>query len=637
MPKHFLAICLCIVTLYGCQSSNQSSLPRQTADSAKPTPAIEATTSSAEALRQRYSTPEDRQSASILRRAAAALNAGNFLAASQQLLQVPVNPLLADVYHRLLAATELGRSNPFAAAESLLLTRATVVADVTLINGVCSKLGASECVVLMQVILQQLANVNTRADQDAVWATLQNTSMRSLSNTAAARELVAKLTAQALRMPELGATRAKVQRTVAQWIALRRTMTAAGSVPQAQSVWADWQRQNANHPAALTPPTALAQLMNYTAPTISVMLPMTGRLAAVGRAVRDGFVAGYLADLSQPTAATKPSVNATFFDSNVHSDAKLAQLSQENASSVIVGPLVKQRAQGVVAALSLFTVPANEDSNLQSILLLNRVGDTSVLPANTNAPTIHQFAAAIEDEALTLSENLKALGHQRLLVITNQKPWATRAKRALLEQWPGPTSVAEFQRPREITGAVGKAMGVEASQNRRDQLAKLLDEEIEFLPRERKDIDAVVTFTDGLESTALVPALKFHFADELPVFATSQTARAADLGALAGFQVTELPLLAEPRATGQNLSAAFKLADSPLVELYALGLDAYRLATWTQWFQQNRAALAADTAVTLEAASGTLTLSREGLIKRALTLAAIDPRGRLQTSSKQPR
>jgi outer membrane PBP1 activator LpoA protein len=85
------------------------------------------------------------------------------------------------------------------------------------------------------------------------------------------------------------------------------------------------------------------------------------------------------------------------------------------------------------------------------------------------------------------------------------------------------------------------------------------------------------------------------------------------------------------------LSAAFKLADSPLVELYALGLDAYRLATWTQWFQQNRAALAADTAVTLEAASGTLTLSREGLIKRALTLAAIDPRGRLQTSSKQPR
>jgi outer membrane PBP1 activator LpoA protein len=180
-------------------------------------------------------------------------------------------------------------------------------------------------------------------------------------------------------------------------------------------------------------------------------------------------------------------------------------------------------------------------------------------------------------------------------------------------------------------------MGVEASQNRRDQLAKLLDEEIEFLPRERKDIDAVVTFTDGLESKALVPALKFHFADELPVFATSQTARAADLGALAGFQVTELPLLAEPRAIGQNLSAAFKLADSPLVELYALGLDAYRLATWTQWFQQNRAALAADTAVTLEAASGTLTLSREGLIKRALTLAAIDPRGRLQTSSKQPR
>lgn len=637
MPKHFLAICICIVTVYGCQSSNQSSLPRQTADSARAAPAIEAATSSSDALRQRYSTPADRQAANTLRRAAAALDAGNLQAASQQLLQVPGNPRLADVYYRLLAATQLGRSDPLAAAESLLLTRATVAADARLINEICSKLGASECVVLMQVIAQQLATANTRSDQDATWATLQDTSARPLSNTPTARELAAKLAARALLMPELSAASAKVQRTAAQWIALHRTMTAAASVPQAQAAWTAWQRQNANHPAALIPPTALAQLMNYTAPKISVMLPMTGRLAAVGRAVRDGFVAGYLADRSQNATAPNSSVNATFFDSNVHSDAKLAQLSEENASSVIVGPLVKQRAQGVVAALSLSAAPTNEDSNLRSILLLNRVADTGILPARTNALSVHQFAAAIEDEALTLSENLKALGHQRLLVITNQEPWAARAKRALLERWPGPTSVAEFQRPREITDAVGTAMGVEASQNRRDQLAQLLGEEIEFLPRERKDIDAVVTFTNGLESKALVPALKFHFADELPVFATSQTARAADLSALVGFQVTELPLLAKPSAIGQNLSAAFNLRDSRLVELYALGLDAYRLATWTHWLRQNSNALAADTQITLEAASGTLTLARQGLVKRTLTLAAIDPRGRLQTSSKRPR
>jgi hypothetical protein len=78
-------------------------------------------------------------------------------------------------------------------------------------------------------------------------------------------------------------------------------------------------------------------------------------------------------------------------------------------------------------------------------------------------------------------------------------------------------------------------MGVSDSQQRREQMAKLLDEELEFLPRERKDLEAIVAFIDGLQSKALVPALRFHFADELPVFATSQTARSQDLDELANF------------------------------------------------------------------------------------------------------
>jgi outer membrane PBP1 activator LpoA protein len=246
---------------------------------------------------------------------------------------------------------------------------------------------------------------------------------------------------------------------------------------------------------------------------------------------------------------------------------------------------------------------------------------------------VYQFAAAIEDEALTLAENLESLGHTRLMVVSNGEPWAERAKEALYAQWQGPIVEANFQQTKDLTRAVGDAMDVSGSQLRREQLTALLNEDLEFLPRERKDLEAVVAFTDGLQSKALVPALRFHFADELPVFATSQTARSQDLDELSNFRIAELPLLANPDATAKSMTATFALKDNPLIEFFALGLDAYRLATWTHWLNENRDVLGEQHALTLSLASGTLTLGRQSAIKRRLAMAIIDRRGNVRPTT----
>ena len=57
---------------------------------------------------------------------------------------------------------------------------------------------------------------------------------------------------------------------------------------------------------------------------------------------------------------------------------------------------------------------------------------------------------------------------------------------------------------------------------------------------------------------------------------------------LANFRITELPLLTKPNATARSMTATFDLKDNPLIEFFALGLDAYRLATWTHWLNENR-------------------------------------------------
>lgn len=500
-----------------------------------------------------------------------------------------------------------------------------------MIHEICLELGAIDCAVETKVMTQLLSGRYIQTSQDQMWAALQDNSIKAVPNTGPRSETARHLSNAARRIPQFQSDGVEIRNTSLLWLDLHRTIIGAGSVPMAQSAWRNWRENNSRHSAAKLPPTPLQRLQDYRPPKISVLLPLSGRLTPVGNAVRNGFVTGYLEDLAPTEPAEASAADITFFDSNQHDDLALVALSEEIGSDVIIGPLVKDRALGVLNVLTDYRANATAESKASSVVLLNRVRNmenTATEPRN-----VYQFAAAIEDEALTLAENLASLGHSRLMVVSNDEPWAKRAKQALFANWQGPIVEANFQQTKDLTRAIGDAMAVSGSQKRREQIAKLLDEELEFLPRARKDLEAVVAFIDGLQSKALVPALKFHFADGLPVFATSQTARSQDLGELANFRIAELPMLANPDPIARSMTTTFDLKENPLVEFFALGLDAYRLATWTHWLNQNTEALGDRQSLTLAMASGTLTLGRQGSIKRMLDIAIIDQRGVLQPAN----
>ncbi len=142
-------------------------------------------------------------------------------------------------------------------------------------------------------------------------------------------------------------------------------------------------------------------------------------------------------------------------------------------------------------------------------------------------------------------------------------------------------TIQEFDDIKTITESVGRAMRVEASSARHASISKLLGLELEFLPRAREDVDAIVALVTNLEATALAPALRFHFANELPVYASSQSVRGSQsdaLDALNGFRVSELPwqLFEDPLYT--SMADVFALRNNPLAALYALGIDAFRVS-----------------------------------------------------------
>jgi uncharacterized protein len=329
-----------------------------------------------------------------------------------------------------------------------------------------------------------------------------------------------------------------------------------------------WRAQHPRHPAAIWVPTALRRV---EAPSVgprqfALLLPTTGPLADAGRAVRDGFMAAFYYAGSDSVVRV--------YDSNAGNMTDLYDRAVREGAQVVVGPLDKAKVVEMNAVANR-TVP---------VLALNYLPD-----GTTPSAGLLQFGLAIEDDARAIARRMYADGQIRVVVLEADADWAHRASRAFAEQFTALGGVvattATAEDARTITDVVGSTLLVDASTARLDELSATLGVKPEFLPRRRTDIDAIVAFVGPVQARALNPALAFHFATAIPVYATAQatgTASGTELADLNGFRLTELPWQIYPSSLRTGVNTAFALVRSPLAPLYALGVDAYRVADRAQ-------------------------------------------------------
>ena len=631
----------------GCQSTPESAevqnkVPRDRGDTTLPTQNSE-----------KYSNKQYRSANKLLDKALRQISAEESLSALDVLKDLDAENLpssLRNQYIRL-SAIAYGQLGEQAQALALInLVSEPSQQDLELIVQLCNGLQKYSCSARYLIQIQQSYGALSQAAakkqniHDAIWSALM------LADS-----------------PELPFTNSLEPG----WWSLRNSVVRSGSVDRAKLALLQWTRRNPNHSAVQRLPNMLEQLQDYQPPKIALILPLTGRLSNAGDAVRDGFLGGYFADsrlYPQPNTQSNAPSNAqletlnrlfqpeqggvvernflqepsplagaqaarprslTLYDSASAPLSDLVARAKADGADLIIGPLRKDKAQTVAELAAQANMPA---------LLLNYLEQA---PETQNSPSaltqrseIYQLGTAIENEAATLANALMGSEHQRVLVVHSGQTWSQRALAEFQTLWPFPVSVARFDQIKEVTGAVGGSMGVADSVARKNELTQLFDQEIQFLPRARQDLDAVVALTSNVESRALVPALRFHFADNLPVYATSQSIRGdGNIRELAGFTVTELPLLTSPNLDMRNLVSTYNLAESPLVELYALGYDAYQLATWIHLMSQSpRASM--QQALRLTMATGIIQLSPNGRFQRTLDMVKIDRRGRLKEIEK---
>lgn len=370
-----------------------------------------------------------------------------------------------------------------------------------------------------------------------------------------------------------------------------------------------WRSAHPDHPAANPLPGGLDFLVSNgpRQGKVALLLPLSGELAPAGTAVLDGFLAAYYAD----RAAGGPANELLVIDLDKSPSASGAyEEAVRQGASLVVGPLSKEGLADMATQLER-PVP---------ILALNRIDQ--ILPASGSA--LVQLSLAPEDEAAGLGEFAFGSGARRAVIIGPAGDWGSKVEAALRARWTalGGTvaSSATYGDYEEYSGSVKSTLALDGSEQRATDLRAALNQDIEFTPRRRQDIDVIFLLSrNGTEARSIKPLLAFHYAGDLPVYALSSIYNGASDDRnqdLNGIRLLEMPwVLGENPALRSTLAAAG--SDENYTRLNALGADAYLVQSGFGRLQSGADAL-------FRGNTGVLTMEPSLSIHRDLSAAKFD-------------
>ena len=356
------------------------------------------------------------------------------------------------------------------------------------------------------------------------------------------------------------------------WLSLARSVKGAGTLEQQQADIDTWKAQNPQHPAALQLPTTLAQLRALTSEPltkIALLLPQDGQLASVAKALREGFMAAHY---QAQQAGQNPPAIQVFDSSRLTSMDEFYRQAQAAGVQLVVGPLEKNLVKQL-----------NSREQLPITTLALNYSDAG----NEGPPQLFQFGLAAEDEAREVARRAWADGKRSAVAMVPKGEWGDRVLDAFRKSWQakGGTLIAaeHVDQPVELAQQVADLFQLRKSEGRAQRLQSTVGTDVAAQPSRRQDIDFMFLAATPQQAQQIKPTMVFQYAGDVPVYATSHLftnsndhAQYMDLN---GVRFCETPWLLDANdPLRQQVTAQWPQASGSLGRLYAMGIDAYRLA-----------------------------------------------------------
>jgi outer membrane PBP1 activator LpoA protein len=365
-----------------------------------------------------------------------------------------------------------------------------------------------------------------------------------------------------------------------------------------------WQTAYPNHPAAmlLMPELREQDRLAQTYPEqIALLLPLRTQQQAAA-AIRDGFLAAYLGNPNNGGTQIR------IYDTDELGSQQAYLQAQLDGAAFIVGPLLKPAVEQIVAS-----------SGFVPTLALNRIDNAMPVPSN-----FFQFGLAPEDEASEVARHAIERGAQTAVALFPNSDWGLRLYDSFQREFASLggrvlESRAYDTATQDFSLAITTLLNLNESEQRRQRLAANVRLPLEFEPRRRQDVDIIFFAASPGVARLLAPQFRFHFAGDLPTYATSDiydTAARSDPD-LNGVIFADTPWLLAPDELGRTLKTTLQQywpqRASRLQRFYGLGFDAYRLVPML--FNGTMSLLS------VPGLSGELWLDEAGRVRRHLPIA----------------
>lgn len=403
----------------------------------------------------------------------------------------------------------------------------------------------------------------------------------------------------------------------------------------------DWQNRYPYNPAAKMLPSALSQVKNFqpgSTGKIALLLPLSGQAQVFANAIQQGFndakngtlMQSAAAPVQAPQAAASPdaaptdanavvspsaapidntaqpdtaqpqpvasssvettapsgSTQVQVYDTTTQPVDQLLTQAQNDGATLVVGPLLKNQVEQVVASPTALNVLAlNEPETVQ------------------NRPNICYFALSPEDEARDAAHHMWDQGKRSPLLLVPRSSLGDRVIKAFATEWQqlggGTVLQQQFGSTAELKQGINSGAGIRLSgtpvnvQPAQPQgvtiagltiPAPVSDAPVADTASSSGSVDSVYIIATQSELTLIKPmiAMRVSSRDNVSLYASSRSNQA---GAgpdyrleLDGLQFSDVPLLSGVNTALMQQAAKKFNNDYSLVRLYAMGIDAWSLA-----------------------------------------------------------
>jgi len=447
-------------------------------------------------------------------------------------------------------------------------------------------------VLRMQISAYLKTSTEVERNHDFIWAALN--------------QMPESLITEELSKPQTTQTRG--------WLELNLIARLSNLQPEKIKPWIKkWNALYTGHAAGKTFVSNVleeSKKSNIRPKRIALMLPFSGRLDQVSKAIQNGFLYAYYQERTVQDPSLKPQIDII----NASTDSADFNIQYnkaiEDGADFVVGPINKDLVELLQTHESL-QVPT---------LTLNYGND-----ANQSHLNLYQFGLRPEDEAEQIANYALANGKTHALTLVPDTQWGKRLHQAFKSQFEalGGLVVGSETYPSQKSDysvSIKKLLNLTTSNLRKSMIQQVIGQPVKFDPRRRQDVDMIFIAANSRQARLIKPQLKFHHAQGLPIYATSHIsssdANINDDRDLNGILFTDIPWILENKNNldHQNISKLWPDSSDRFSRLFALGIDAYQLIPSLYRLKINPQ-------MSILQHTGVLTVDNKGRVKRSLLMA----------------